>query len=336
MVRNIVSETDNSIMKLEEEHGVEKIRECIKNYREEFPGKKPLYDNKPTSHFQEYLENKLNIDRRVFERRRVFITIPALLDDKINEYAETNEWRKADIVIELFNLLLNAATLLKDNGMPFGVDSIKNYVQKLLVDDMNLLITNSEFTKFTSDSFNAISNGLNQVFNRIKDLSDVSSADREMFESQEKEIKKHIHNFHTNALALWEEKEGDEIKDSPYEILVLDDDNQYHISLQNYFAGKRKIKCVSKFIDFVIFLKKEKPKIILLDILLSGERKGYEICQMLKSKKLYKDIPIIVISASAFDDIEVLKEEYKADEFYQKNEVITLEKLNKLINNYIN
>jgi DNA-binding response OmpR family regulator len=58
------------------------------------------------------------------------------------------------------------------------------------------------------------------------------------------------------------------------------------------------------------------PDLILLDLLLSGER-GEEICKRLKSDSKLKKIPIIIFSASACD-ISVKLEETQADDYIIK------------------
>ncbi|WP_256011269.1 response regulator [Desertivirga xinjiangensis] len=62
-------------------------------------------------------------------------------------------------------------------------------------------------------------------------------------------------------------------------------------------------------------IMEELPDVLLLDIWMSGED-GLEICRTLKSQKLTKDIPIVMISASK--DIEHSAMHAGADDFLAK------------------
>ena len=57
--------------------------------------------------------------------------------------------------------------------------------------------------------------------------------------------------------------------------------------------------------EFFDMLKKKKPDLLVLDLMLPG-MSGYEILDTLKSDPKYKDIPVIILSALA-DEVDVVK-----------------------------
>ena len=57
--------------------------------------------------------------------------------------------------------------------------------------------------------------------------------------------------------------------------------------------------------EFFDMLKKKKPDLLVLDLMLPG-MSGYEILDTLKSDTKYKDIPVIILSALA-DEVDVVK-----------------------------
>ena len=63
--------------------------------------------------------------------------------------------------------------------------------------------------------------------------------------------------------------------------------------------------------------KKEKPNLILLDLMLP-KIDGYQICGMLKQDKEYAHIPIVILSARAQESEIRLGKELGADEYITK------------------
>lgn len=57
--------------------------------------------------------------------------------------------------------------------------------------------------------------------------------------------------------------------------------------------------------EFFDMLKKKKPDLLVLDLMLPG-MSGYEILDTMKSDPKYKDIPVIILSALA-DEVDVVK-----------------------------
>ncbi len=82
-----------------------------------------------------------------------------------------------------------------------------------------------------------------------------------------------------------------------YDILIIDDDKST-IYLISEFFKKRGItfKTTGLGHEAMYLIKKNTPKLILLDILLP-DNDGYEICKSIKSTSKLKDIPIFYITA---------------------------------------
>ncbi|MES2437378.1 MAG: response regulator [Patescibacteria group bacterium] len=100
-------------------------------------------------------------------------------------------------------------------------------------------------------------------------------------------------------------------------ILVIDDDEailhatKLILELQGYSVETyTNTACIKK-------LDKEKPNLILLDVMLSGED-GREICKKLKKHKATHTIPIILFSANARSAIIANQKEIMNDGFIEK------------------
>ena len=61
----------------------------------------------------------------------------------------------------------------------------------------------------------------------------------------------------------------------------------------------------------------EKPNLVILDIMLP-KMNGYEVCRLLKSNEIYKEIPIIIFTAKAQEKDEKLAKECGADAYLRK------------------
>jgi len=81
----------------------------------------------------------------------------------------------------------------------------------------------------------------------------------------------------------------------------------------------------------ISLIKKTRPDLILLDIMMSGID-GRKICKKLKADKEFKNIPIIIVSASR--EIKKLAKEAGANDFLAKP--FEMDELLKLANKYTN
>lgn len=101
-------------------------------------------------------------------------------------------------------------------------------------------------------------------------------------------------------------------------ILIVDDEPdivesiKFRLELENF-------ECIEAHDgeDALLKAKKENPDIILLDIMLPLMN-GYKVSRLLKFDELYKDIPIIMLTAKAQEEDIKLGEETGADEYVPK------------------
>ena len=103
-----------------------------------------------------------------------------------------------------------------------------------------------------------------------------------------------------------------------YKILVADDEEDFlkAISIRLKSAGFDDVlvKDGKEVIDRV---NEEKPDLIILDIMMPN-MDGFEITKILKSKPETKDIPIIFLTAGAFDFAEVIDDLASGQDFMLK------------------
>ena len=101
-------------------------------------------------------------------------------------------------------------------------------------------------------------------------------------------------------------------------VLIVDDEPdivesiKFNLELEN-------IECLVAYDgeDALLKAKKEKPNLILLDIMLP-KINGYKIARLLKFDESYKDIPIIMLTARTQKTDIALGEETGADEYVAK------------------
>jgi len=101
-------------------------------------------------------------------------------------------------------------------------------------------------------------------------------------------------------------------------IYVVEDDNNISELLKcsleafNYY-----VKVYENCEDMMIALKEEKPKLMLLDIMLPG-MSGIDALKLLKNSNKYKSIPIIILSAKSSEIDKVNALELGADDYVTK------------------
>src|SRR5689334_383244 len=100
------------------------------------------------------------------------------------------------------------------------------------------------------------------------------------------------------------------------DVLVMDDDQDIQMMIQAIlkFHGFA-VKASSNSQMIYQLLDESKPRVILMDMLLSGVD-GREVCRELKSKEDTKNIPVIMISAHP--DAEVTCRAAGANDFIAK------------------
>ena len=84
-------------------------------------------------------------------------------------------------------------------------------------------------------------------------------------------------------------------------ILIVDDNDQIIKLLSLFFKDKYELVVANSGQTAINIWRKEKPDIIILDIMLP-DFSGYEVCAIAKSDITLKDIPIIFLSAKSGHD----------------------------------
>jgi putative two-component system response regulator len=79
-------------------------------------------------------------------------------------------------------------------------------------------------------------------------------------------------------------------------VLVVDDEPTNLKVLNNILNDTYKLTFAKSGEDALRLIKKDKPDLILLDVMMPGMT-GYEVCETLKNDPLYKSIPIIFVTA---------------------------------------
>ncbi|MBW1971229.1 MAG: response regulator [Deltaproteobacteria bacterium] len=101
-------------------------------------------------------------------------------------------------------------------------------------------------------------------------------------------------------------------------ILIIEDETDL-VELLSYNLKKEGFSTISctdgwKALNIV---RKEKPDLILLDLMLPG-LSGIEICKMIREDKKIKDIPIIMVTAKTTETDKVVGLEIGADDYVTK------------------
>ncbi|MFW9987133.1 MAG: response regulator [Candidatus Odinarchaeota archaeon] len=105
---------------------------------------------------------------------------------------------------------------------------------------------------------------------------------------------------------------------SQYDILLIEDDLATIRLLTSYFESKGyKCKGVVSGTKGIEELRGGIPKLILLDIILP-DISGYEICRMIKDHKIFKEVPVYLLTAIPGSEVEKKLGEIRADGYILK------------------
>lgn len=102
------------------------------------------------------------------------------------------------------------------------------------------------------------------------------------------------------------------------DIFFLEDDIEIQKMVKSYLEKNGfSVKVFSNAEEFLFEIKKKKPSLILLDLMLP-DADGIEICKNLKSKEDLSKIPIIIVSAKTQEIDKVIGLEVGADDYVGK------------------
>jgi len=168
----------------------------------------------------------------------------------------------------------------------YDEESINNYIREA-IENFELHTTFHEELKQKISPLKVsvlmLSSFLNEPNKLIESIENVKNALLEL----ENSIKRH---FAKPKLVRYIKK---------FDILYIEDNELERKTVDTYFRRKDvEIKSVETSEEGLDILKVSTPKVILLDInLKTSNIDGVKLSQILKSKMLYKEIPIILISA---------------------------------------
>ncbi|MEK6645593.1 MAG: response regulator transcription factor [Candidatus Firestonebacteria bacterium] len=102
-------------------------------------------------------------------------------------------------------------------------------------------------------------------------------------------------------------------------LIAVVDDEQDILELVSLHLNKAGYKTqeFSQAKDFLKFMEKQHPQLIILDIMLP-DTDGYEICKYLKSQDKFSSIPVIMLTAKAEEIDKILGLELGADDYVTK------------------
>ena len=102
-------------------------------------------------------------------------------------------------------------------------------------------------------------------------------------------------------------------------IVVVDDDSDILFTIENaikYYNNQYLVTTLKSGKELIKFLKKNKPDLILLDLMMP-EMTGWEVFDKIKENKEWTDIPIIIIS-SVNDDKNITNAYKNGDDYIKK------------------
>jgi two-component system alkaline phosphatase synthesis response regulator PhoP len=81
-------------------------------------------------------------------------------------------------------------------------------------------------------------------------------------------------------------------------ILIVDDDKDYGKALKIVLSNKGySVNHVLNVQDGRESVEKDKPALIILDVMMDKHTDGFDLCYSLKNDKKYKNIPILMVTA---------------------------------------
>lgn len=100
-------------------------------------------------------------------------------------------------------------------------------------------------------------------------------------------------------------------------ILVVDDESNIRLLVKNMLGTRYDVIEAGNGDEAITKAQKEKPDLVLLDILMPG-KDGFTTCNQLKAGKGTKDIPVVMVTALQHKLDEKLALSLKADGYMRK------------------
>jgi CheY-like chemotaxis protein len=117
-------------------------------------------------------------------------------------------------------------------------------------------------------------------------------------------------------------------------VLLVEDDKMNQMTINKFIGGKYNIVITDSSDEVLEILKKKKVDIILMDISIRGKKNGLELTKELKATKEYSHIPVIAVTAHAFEEDKQNALDAGCDNYLSKP--FTKESLLEMINAFVN
>ena len=281
--------TDKEIANLDLES--EKVKKLMKEYQE-VTDKYAIWRGTITEGFKKWLKGEKIYDR---DKERISLYVSDKTKSDWQKFKETHEYSTISALIR---------------------DSVDYYIEQ------KSDILGGGLSKIDEKTISTISHALKEPLTSIKGFSQLL-LENYRDDLDEKVLSK-IKNIFDQSLLLenkiiniLDNNKVEEIEPQ-YDILLIEDDLATIRLLTSYFESKGyKCKGVVSGTKGLEELRGGLPKLILLDIILP-DISGYEICKMIKDHKVYKSVPIYLLTAIPGSEVEKKMGETKADGFILK------------------
>jgi len=230
----------------------------------------------------------LEDDEKSFEMKRIGILVSEQIKAKWEQFVEENK-EQFSTVSKLIRKAVNFYIDSRDK-----IDYLNNF-SKLSHDLKEPLTAIKGFSQILIDNYSTKLDS--EVYLRIKEIYERSN----FLESKINDFIKEI-----------------EPEDRPYDILIIEDDKSTLMVLSDFFELKGyHCKGITNGSKGLEELKRNKPKLVLLDIILP-DIIGYDICSEIKNNKNTHNIPVYYITAIPESEVKSKLKETKADGFLLK------------------
>ncbi|MFX1411784.1 MAG: response regulator [Promethearchaeota archaeon] len=255
----------------------EKAKKLMIKYEDE-TGKYAIWQEKITEGFKKWLKGEKIYDR---DKERISLYVSENTKERWQEFIRSHNYTTISKLIR---------------------DSVDHFIEQ------KTNIISSGIHKMDEKMISNISHALKEPLTSIKGFSQLLLENYR--EELDEEILSTIKNIFDQSMLLENKIINilDKIKveetQTQYDILLIEDDLATIRLLTSYFESKGfTCKGVVSGTKGIEELRASTPKLILLDIILP-DISGYEICDMIKKDKKFKDIPVYFLTAIPGSEVE--------------------------------
>jgi len=267
--------SDEEIAKLDLKS--EKANKLMKKYEDE-TGKYAIWQGKITEGFKKWLKGEKIYDR---DKERISLYVAVDTKEKWQEFIRDHNYTTISKLIR---------------------DSVDHFIEQ------KTNIISSGIHKMDEKKIANISHALKEPLTSIKGFSQLLLENYK--DDLDEEVLSTIKNIFDQSLLLENKIINilDKIKveeaQTQYDFLLIEDDLATIRLLTSYFESKGfTCKGVVSGTKGIEELRISTPKVILLDIILP-DISGYEICDMIKKDKKFKEIPVYFLTAIPGSEVE--------------------------------